>query len=477
MPVYRVKLADGHTYRIESATELSDADVYAQAQNHHNENPPPPTRVGTGEMTHQPNLTDSPMQAAAKEMGKFDLPQTGRDIGRYLKGVVTGPGEYAKNILSDPKAALSSMFEPVNPVTAASTVMNAIKHPSAPNVGVNMENISKLQDPSIIGKQVGTAAAMEGIPRVLGATGRAVAASPVVQKTLGGVGGAAAGASVGHPYIGFGLGSKYGGDIVGGAAKTAGKVQSLSQLLEAGGGPAAEEARPGFSHGPTDTSPIDVNAPLATDQSAAPAPRQRQSTAAPTPMPEHTPGFTPEAGNPKTQSSGSLPAAGARNDMLKSIFGGEDLTDVLGPKGVQRRPLPAGMRKDYPPDIKGDYSNYPQEFQQVTGGGENVPTSAGNEGDLIRKSWMAEHAPESAAQLKTAAEPRNSVQGLDKAVGGSTDVPAPGVAPTPYGAAETPFDDDLARLRDQSDDMDLPQSWKSYVKAADRGKYPNTYSK
>ncbi len=151
-----------------------------------------------------------------------------------------------------------------------------------------------------------------------------------------------------------------------------------------------------------------------------------------------TPGGVGPEPNPNTTSAGTLPAGGDREAMLKDIFGGEDLRDVFnGQGGVQRRPLPTGMRGDYPPDIKGAYSNYPQAFESV-GGGTTPPSAGGpslayqhligseppesplvqvREGGSTPPSAGNVIPPESAAQLRTAAEPRTSVRGLDEAVG------------------------------------------------------------
>ena len=396
---------------------------------------------GADKMYH-PGASDSPTSAYAKELG--------RTAGQTLKGVVESPLDVLHGILG----LGGAIAHPIDTARSiGSAVSNAAQHP----LDTITNAVKSVSDPETGGRTIGNLLLGEAIPRGIGAAGRAVAGAPVVQKTLGGVAGAAIGASLGHPYIGFGLGSKYGGDVVGAAAEQAGKVKSLGQLLEAGGGPTegggdivrgAEMYKPG-------TIPMHdaINADV-----PQPAPRARVSTAQPSMMPAHDTGYggdvvsNPEV-NPKTASAGSLPAAGARDTMLKDIFGGEYLRDVFNGKGgVQRRPLPAGMRGDYPPDVGGEYSNYPQEFQHVGGG--TTPPAAGNQNDYNWQKITAPEVPsrtevpeETAAQLETATEPRVSVQGLDKAT-------TPEVAPEDAGESESPASK-LAKILGTPSDADV----------------------
>ena len=408
--------------------------------------------------THQPNVSDPPWLAALKETLKIDPSQTSSDIGQYLKSLGTGT---AKAVGGAVTGAMGAAAHPMDTLMSylsgpVNQVKEGFQHPTAPSL--NMENISKLRDPSVIGEQVGPALAAEAIPGAVGGIGRLLGRAPeAVTNAIGGVGGAAAGSSVGHPYVGFGLGTKYGGPIVRSAADLAGKVQPISKLLEAGGGPAesAGEVVRGAEMYKPGTIPMHdrINADV-----PQPAPRARVSTAQPSMMPAHDTGYggdvvsNPEV-NPKTASAGSLPAAGARDTMLKDIFGGEDLRDVFNGKGgVQRRPLPAGMRGDYPPDVGGEYSNYPQEFQHVGGG--TTPPAAGNQNDYKWQKITAPEVPsrtevpeETAAQLETATEPRVSVQGLDKAT-------TPEVAPEDAGESESPASK-LAKILGTPSDADV----------------------
>ena len=384
------------------------------------------------EMYH-PGLSDTPTSAFAKEVA--------RTAGKTAKGIAESPLDVLRGLMG----LGGAVMHPVDTAKGiGSAVYNAVQHP----IDTVTNAVKAASDPETGGRMIGNLLLNEVIPRGIGAAGRTVAGAPVVvQKALGGVGGAAVGARFGHPYIGFGLGTKYGGDVVGAVAEQAGKVKSLGQLLEAGGGPVegggdivrgAEMYKPG-------TIPLHdrINADV-----PQPAPRTRVSTAQPTMMPAHDVGYggdvipNPEV-NPKTASAGIVNPDLARTEMLKGVFGGPDLSDVAAgnvkphvnteyqiPNSTEFRNQTPRMRQ-FEPASGGEFSNYPRNFEFE--GGQSTPPSGGNENDYNWQKITAPEVPsrtevpaETAAQLETAAEPRVSVKGLDQAVSG---VEAPEVAP------------------------------------------------
>jgi hypothetical protein len=406
--------------------------------------------------THQPNLNDPPWLAALKETLKIDPSQTANDVGQYLKSLVTGTG---KAVTGAVNGAVNTAKHPVDTLMnyvsgPVNQVRDAIQHPQP--VGLNMENISKLRDPSIIGEQVGPALATELLPGIAGAIGRGVSHIPDALVQAGSeVGGAVAGGSSPLPFGAY-TGMKIGrtiSPIVKPIARQVGKLQRSSEMMDQllGGGDVSSAHPNDLPKEPIDTTPIDLNAPSALDKTTGRISTEvppGQGFAAPNlfaehkPMQQSTPGYTTPKTNPNTASAGIVNPDTARMEMLKGVFDGTNLEDVAAgnvkpyvnpdfqaPHSTEYRPYSSTRYGGPTTAGGGEFSNYPRQFETLDAG--TTPPSAGNEGDYIRKSWMAEHAPETAEQLKTAAEPRQSVQGLESAT-------EPEVAPEGAGEAESP---------------------------------------